>query len=107
MLARTARPARCQDPLPNNAVRAVARQRAIRGIHRHHFALVHAQLDRLDRQIRHAPGVGPVEQIIQGELAPLHRPLDPMPPPLEMEDEGQGRAGQAAFALDQAPGHHR
>ena len=29
MLARTARPARCQDPLPNNAVRAVARQRAI------------------------------------------------------------------------------
>ena len=45
-----------------------------RGIHRHHFALVHAQLDRLDRQIRHAPGVGPVEQIIQGELAPPARP---------------------------------
>jgi hypothetical protein len=43
---------------------------------------------------------------VEGERAPLHRALHPVPAPAQMDHEGQDSAGQTAFGLDEAASQH-
>ena len=77
-----------------------------RCIDRHQFAPFTAQTHRLDWQVGNAPGKGLIKQGIERHLAPLHRPLDPVPAPAQMHDKRQDGAGQAPFVMHQPTGHH-
>lgn len=64
------------------------------------LAVLAAQPYWFDRQMGHAPVGGPVTHGVEGERAPLHRALYPMPAPAQMDHERQDSAGQAPFGLD-------
>jgi hypothetical protein len=64
------------------------------------LAVLAAQPYWFDRQMGHAPVSGPVTHGVEGERAPLHRALYPMPAPAQMDHERQDSAGQAPFGLD-------
>ena len=64
------------------------------------LAVLAAQPYWFDRQMGQAPVGGTVKHGVEGERAPLHRTLHPMPAPAQMDHEGQDSAGQAPFGLD-------
>src|SRR5437867_1966663 len=70
------------------------------------LAVLTAQPYRVERQVGQAPVGGTVKHGVEGERAPLHRALHPMPAPAQMDHEGQDSASQAPFGLDEPTGHH-
>jgi hypothetical protein len=77
-----------------------------RGVNGIDLALGTPEAHRFDWQLHQAPVIDPIKHDIQREFAALHSPLHAMPPPSQMDDEGQHRASQAAFGLHQPAGHH-
>src|SRR2546422_9908559 len=70
------------------------------------LAVLTAQPDRFEREVGQAPVGGTVKHGVEGERAPLHRALHPVPAPAQMDHEGQDSAGQTAFGLDEAASQH-
>ena len=60
----------------------------------------------LDGQALQTPPQGPVEQHLQRHLAALHRAFDPVPAPAQMDDVGQGGAGQTSPVVNESASKH-
>ena len=71
-----------------------------RGVDGVDLAVLAAQPYGFDWQMGQAPVGGPVNHGVEGERAPLHRTLHPMPAPAQMDHERQDSASQAPFGLD-------
>jgi hypothetical protein len=52
------------------------------------------------------PLIGMIKQIIQQKLAALHRALNAVPTPFQMQHQGQSSTRQATFILHQTSRHH-
>ncbi len=69
-------------------------------------ALLASQAHRLDRQALHAPDEGPIKERMKQEVAALHRALDAVPTPTQMDNIWQRRACQTPLMMDQLAGEH-